>query len=227
MKKNKIFRIASVLLVATLLSTCAISSTFAKYVTSGSTSDDARVAKFGVNIEGSSDMFKTEYAKSDSNYTGTLSVQSSSDDNLVAPGTSGSLVDFTITGAPEVAVRVTYAVDTLTFENWADADSAYYCPIVITVHTSAESDPDKTFSGLDYSSADDFAAAIKEAIEGSTYDYDPNTDLSEKTADNLGITWAWAFAGDDVKDTALGDAAAEGTAATIAIGITCTITQID
>lgn len=50
MKKNKIMRIASVLLVAVILTTCAISGTFAKYVTSGSGSDTARVAKFGVTV---------------------------------------------------------------------------------------------------------------------------------------------------------------------------------
>ena len=44
MKKNKMMRIASVLLVAVILTTCAISGTFAKYVTSGNGSDNARVA---------------------------------------------------------------------------------------------------------------------------------------------------------------------------------------
>ena len=46
MKKNKMMRIASALLVAVILTTCAISGTFAKYVTSTPGSDSARVAKF-------------------------------------------------------------------------------------------------------------------------------------------------------------------------------------
>ena len=50
MKRNKMMRIASVLLVAVLLSTCVISGTFAKYTTSNSATDSARVAKWGVII---------------------------------------------------------------------------------------------------------------------------------------------------------------------------------
>ena len=50
MKKNKLMRAASILLVATLISTCAISGTFAKYVTTGSATNTARVAKWGVEL---------------------------------------------------------------------------------------------------------------------------------------------------------------------------------
>ena len=49
MKKNTMMRLASVLLIAVLMSTCAISGTFAKYVTSDSSSDSARVARWGFN----------------------------------------------------------------------------------------------------------------------------------------------------------------------------------
>ena len=51
MKKNKMMRIASVLLVAVLLSTCAISGTFAKYVTQVSGNDSARVARWGIKSD--------------------------------------------------------------------------------------------------------------------------------------------------------------------------------
>ena len=51
MKTNKIMRVASVLLVAVLLTTCAISGTFAKYVTTGNTGDGARVAKWGIVMD--------------------------------------------------------------------------------------------------------------------------------------------------------------------------------
>ena len=51
MKKNKMMRLASCLLVLVMLSTSMISGTFAKYVTTGSAEDTARVAKFGVDIK--------------------------------------------------------------------------------------------------------------------------------------------------------------------------------
>ena len=50
MKKNKMMRLASGLLVAVLITTSTISGTFAKYVTTADAKDEARVAKFGVVI---------------------------------------------------------------------------------------------------------------------------------------------------------------------------------
>ena len=52
MKKNKTMRLASGLLVAVLLTTCAISGTFAKYVSDATNSDTARVAKWSIEVEG-------------------------------------------------------------------------------------------------------------------------------------------------------------------------------
>ena len=45
MKKNVLMRIASGALVITMLTTCVISGTFAKYITDDAASDKARVAK--------------------------------------------------------------------------------------------------------------------------------------------------------------------------------------
>ena len=46
----RIKRILFTLLVAVMISTCAISGTFAKYVTEATGTDTARVAKFGVEV---------------------------------------------------------------------------------------------------------------------------------------------------------------------------------
>lgn len=109
MKKNKMMRAASALMVATLLTTSVISGTFAKYVTKGSGSDWARVAVWGfgpttINI---SNLFKNAYD----------STVKSGDENhydVIAPGTTGSAeFGFTYAGsvsAPEVAY--TFSVDT-------------------------------------------------------------------------------------------------------------------
>ena len=69
MKKNAMLKIAAILMVAVLLTTCAISSTFAKYVTSDSYSDTARVAKWGITLTVSQDkMFADNYSIDDTNY---------------------------------------------------------------------------------------------------------------------------------------------------------------
>lgn len=231
MKKNKMMRLASVLLVAVLMSTCAISGTFAKYVTNGTAKSEARVAKFGVKVAAEGNLFSTEYTTentADAAKIGTNSVISSNEDKVVAPGTSGSLTKTMITGKPEVAVRVTNAA-TVTLENWT-VEGKFYCPIVITVN-GTEVDTS------DCENAEQFAEAVKTAIDATTAEYKANTDLGNLPADaakGLSVSWEWPFYTDDdadKKDTALGDAAAgipEGAqAATISINVTTTVTQID
>ncbi|MCD8363979.1 MAG: hypothetical protein LUC98_13670 [Lachnospiraceae bacterium] len=235
MKKNKLMRLASGLMVLTLLSTCAISGTYAKYVTSGSGSDSARVAKFGVEVTAASTMFSETYELHDSTQTGVGThsvVSSATGEKLVAPGTSGDMADIEISGTPEVAVEVAYEATVDLGDNWVYNDgnsNAYYCPITITVNNT-------DYYGLDYSSASEFENAVKAAITGYSKSYEAIKDLSTvsgvSSTDDLAISWAWAFEGTDdkqtdAKDTYLGDQAADGSPATIEIDVTCTVTQID
>ena len=181
MKKNKMMRIASVLLVAVILTTCAISGTFAKYVTSGNGSDNARVAKFGVTVTGNADTFKETYAKNDTGFTLAANSVVSTED-VVAPGTSGSMAAFTITGTPEVAVRVSFAGTLERGDKWVDSNSDYYGPIEVTVG-------DTTFKGTTYSSADEFEAAVNAKIATYSKDYEANKDLSTIGGDAPVISW--------------------------------------
>ena len=115
MKKNKMLRIASILLVVTLLSTCVISGTFAKYVTRAKGNDKARVAKWGVLVTVEGNAFADKYAATDEAYLedgGEYSVISSVEgEQVVAPGTSAEEADMalvaTVKGTPEVATRYT------------------------------------------------------------------------------------------------------------------------
>lgn len=220
MKKNKMMRIASVLLIAVIFTTCAISGTFAKYVTSGKGSDYARVAKFGVTVTGTADTFKETYAKDDSSFTLAANTVVSTED-VVAPGTSGEMAAFTLSGTPEVAVRVTFAGTLELGDKWVDSTPAYYCPIEITVGSTV-------IKGKDYASADLFEADVNAKIATYSNDYAANKDLSSIGSDAPAISWKWTFEGnDDVKDTYLGDQADAGNAASISLNVTATVTQID
>ncbi len=214
MKNIKTTKMVALLACLCLVTACFVGGTLAKYTTNGTGSDSARVAKFGVVVTATSDsMFATEYNDEDADYTG-LSVKSDTTDMLVAPGTEGTLTEVTLSGTPEVAVRVTNDAD-LTLTGW-DA-SGYYCPIVITVGTTA-------IDGDTFTSAAEFETAVEEAIEAYAEDYEPGTDLSGKTDACPVVSWAWAFEGnDDEKDTVLGNAGA----AEIALDITTTVTQIN
>lgn len=238
MKKNTMMRIASVLLVVVLLTTSVISGTFAKYVTSGTGSDTARVAKFGVTVNNAGTLFLKEYKKTDATYTlGDNTVESLDSWKVIAPGTSSSNTDVVLTGQPEVAVKVTYEITDLTVSgNWTDDTNTEYFPVIFNV---AGKD---YYIGMDgVNSIATLIAAVKQAALDYSKTYAPKTNLSEKSDDALDITWRWEFDGaeagatlatyqTDEKDTDLGDKAAkatDGNELKINLAIKTTVTQID
>ena len=234
MKKNKMMRAASVLAVAVLLTTCAISGTFAKYVTRGNAGDSARVAKWGVSVVATTDnIFDATYNDEDATYSG-LSVSASED--VVAPGTAKeNFTDLTLTGTPEVAVRVEYTA-VLVLENWKDANDDEYCPLVFTVEGTEFKIGGTDLEGNSIATITDLKEAVETAVAKCSKDYEPNTNLAQtaSTTDAPTISWSWPYHtidDNDEKDTYLGDVAAgkyDGkSAATISLTTTVTITQID
>ncbi|MDD4291851.1 MAG: hypothetical protein PHX51_06445 [Clostridia bacterium] len=207
MKKNLTIKLTFVLLIVVIITTSLIGTTLAKYVTTGDiATETARVAKWGVTVTATNvdTMFSTEYYDVDntiSNFTATgtydadeMSVRSSNTEKVVAPGTNGKLGAYSLAGNPEVDVIVNYAATLELGDNWT-YNSAYYCPIVITVNGTA-------ISGLTYTSADDFEDAVVATINGYTKSYEAGTDLANVGTDNIGITWAWAFESGYVCNTA-------------------------
>ncbi|MBQ2306929.1 MAG: hypothetical protein II184_05390, partial [Clostridia bacterium] len=131
MKKNWTMRVAVLMVALTLITSCFVSSTYAKYVVSGGVDETARVAKFGVTITATGKLFADTYKAATANTPGaagddiadatSLTVVSSASgvgaatdiDNVVAPGTKNDTgMTFTVTGTPEVAVRVFMDIDT-------------------------------------------------------------------------------------------------------------------
>ena len=217
MKKNKMMRLASFLLIAVLVSTSAISGTYAKYVTTAGAQDSARVAKWGVEVTATGNAaFATKY----DDETGDDGTKVVSDVKVVAPGTEGDLAAITIEGSPEVVVDVDVNA-TLTLTGW-EIDGVEYCPIVFTVGNE-----EIKIDGVNITTV----AALKAAVEAKFNAMDKNdvavgTDL----ADSIAISWAWPFStseANDEKDTDLGDLAAAGFAPTITFACDVTVEQVD
>lgn len=210
MKKNRFIKLASGLLVLCLLTTCVIGATLAKYTTAKDTQDSARVAKWGVRISAAANSaFATEYNKQDAGYTGTLSVKSSSSEKVVAPGTSGSAAQFSISGTPEVAVRLSFALTVvnevkLTAGTYTNTDGA-------TVTLAGDYMPVKfTLSDGSTDLATGTLGQIADYLNTHPVDYAPGTNLST-TVPTYTLSWAWAFnvsTDADKADTILGDLAA-------------------
>jgi len=89
MKKNKMMRLASALLVLVLLTTCAISGTFAKYTSSAAGEDIARVAYWGWgdNDFQIDNLFATAYIEEEVNSAGAMDTTVT---DIIAPGTTNS-----------------------------------------------------------------------------------------------------------------------------------------
>ena len=115
MKKNRMMRLASGLLVAVLATTSVISGTYAKYVTSDGAEDSARVAKWGVTVVASGNLYGDKYAQGGTKITAKTSddevsvygLQSTAPNKVVAPGTSSDEgFHFAVNGKPEVDALV-------------------------------------------------------------------------------------------------------------------------
>jgi hypothetical protein len=244
MKKNAMMKIAAILMVAVLLTTCAISSTFAKYVSNDSTKSSARVAKWGVTVtvDDNDTAFALEYA----NNSGVM-VESSvktdvyEDDLLVtkkqyvvAPGTKNSkAINIAVSGTPEVATKVSAktSLDNQTFvtlANWevGTGVEATYCPIIFTVNGATYrvgTDADATDKNYYYANASALETAVNAAIAEvfKTTSFAPNNSV----AANLTVGWEWLFDADNANDTRLGNAAATATAATIGFDFVISVEQ--
>lgn len=250
MKKNKMMRIASVLLVAVLLTTSIISGTFAKYVTTSSVTNSATVAKFGVTVSASGDLFKDTYTTDATDVTGDtdgVSVKSSA--KVVAPGTKNDTgLTLSVTGTPEVDVQLTVAVTAGYKEVFLKAKNGL--PDLTTSTTGATFNLDADYYPVKFTlkqtkgsntatlvTAGKLSDVVTELGKISKH-VNAGTDLANEIG-TLTLTWEWVFDGvNDKADTLLGDLAANANAASdltadtdyslnTNLEVSITVTQVD
>lgn len=209
--KNSNKKLAVAALVLLVVLTLAFGGyTLAKYLTSASGSGTAQVAKWGYTVDvDATKLFGTKYAfdTSSSKVTDSdvsLTVSASSTNNVVAPGTSGSMT-IKVSGNAEVKAKLTIEVaDTfkdvaLTLEK--DGAEVTYNPVKWTLNDGTK---DLVTNGT--------LAQIEGALnEETTFEANAEDDVDKTYT----LSWAWAFEGtsnvDDVTadelDTALGQLA--------------------
>lgn len=238
-------RVAGLLLALVLVTSCFVGGTFAKYVTSGTGADHAKVAKWGVKVtaHGEGDIFASTYdqiaGKDDT-------VVAGGEYKVIAPGTKkDNAAVVYLSGKPEVAVKVTYNADNFALTGkWAynngqaASTDEYYCPLIFKI-TDGTTTKTIDCMGDGMNSVGDVETAVKNAVKSFSATYAPNTDLSTKGNEGLKISWEWPFEGGasskqtDVKDTYLGDLAtatgvtSHDTIPAVYVEVTATVTQID
>ena len=214
-KKNWILRIATIAIILAVASAFLVSGTFAKYVTSETGSDTARVAAFGVVVSADADIFTTSEGDEVEGY----SMLSGDASDVLAPGTTGETTFFTFSGTPEVAVEISFEVTGAGYSaDWKVSDEVEaddYFPLLFTATYAIDGDDDVVVAdGLGY-------AAFLAALDAYTSQYEAGTDIS---VFSLVVSWEWPFEVNDEADTYLGGLA---TAPTFELGIKATVTQLD
>lgn len=247
MKKNVMMRAASALLVAVLLTTCTISGTFAKYTTSTTGTDSARVAYWGFDqaAELTINLFDKEYdaSKADKSVNGA--------EKVIAPGTEKS-TEFAFSYANNTGKSITAPEVDYTF---SVSTAGSQCAISIQKNTNIKwylddelapayvSTGEEADTSYDEGSWNALLKAI-EALDGDKTKYDAGklpeafygtpSDTNKKHT----IGWKWAFDTEDdtstteknemkdqdATDTAMGNA---DTLDNVTLKITITATQID
>jgi hypothetical protein len=200
-------RIASALLVAVLLTTCAISGTFAKYVTSASSHDSARVAHWGFKETTFTidDLFEKAYTN----------VGASAD--VIAPGTEGeSTFSFKPMNAtaPEVAYKIIVTTD------------GSKCDDDLIANTNIQWKLDTTGS---WGSFDDLLKAIQDLSTGTIPAQQFDTNWGAESTHTVYWQWLINESSDvndeqNIKDTALGSKAGEDW---VTLKITILAEQVD
>lgn len=221
-----IIAIFLVMICLLVILSMTLSGTFAKYVTPGGDfSDSARVAKWGVAIEPYSDLVSS-YTKDN---VIVFQASGGTQDKIIAPGTSGSLIGFEVEGKAEVSYAVDIVDDSVNFSlsNGYNASSKLlvdedneefeYFPIIIKFTKNDLKTPTKTvvtygMTGTGANNEYDTVTALENAVKSAL-----KTALDEDIAPGVdvhkiySVEWEWNYSASNdyqtrEKDTILGEA---------------------
>jgi len=188
------------LLVLLLIFMVVVSSVFigslARFLTTTEVSEEAVVAKFGLNIPNTIDLFHDSY---------TNVAADTEDKKIIAPGTSGEYT-FEVTGTSEVAYSVSADVSVTYSSEWGD-----YKPLEFSL------------DGETWTDLENFKTDLSLALKSNVLT--PNSAYTNAQT----IYWRWPFSTsteNDIKDTAMGSAAATASAPKVTVVIKATAAQV-
>lgn len=203
MGKNKTMKMISITLLIVMIALILVSGTYAKYTSSATGSDSARVAKWAFNVGGTdiaSNTFKFDLFKTikDSDGNEENDVVSANGDKVIAPGTSGSF--------------------DISLENKSEVSAKYGIKFTVTntksIPIQFSTDGNTWTDSLTNIAADD-----------------TKTRLAPNGTKTITVQWKWAYedTNEDTKETTDAKDLALGTAgtATITVSAEVTATQAD
>jgi len=227
-KKNWTLRVMFLALAFTLISTCLLGSTLAKYTTSLTGTDTARVAKWGFSGTNITDIFATSY-------NGTVVKDPTALDSYkrVAPGIDGSFGFTVASGKSEVTTALTFSLSETNNDNIPivyEYNGKYYSSI-LSGTANLKKHGESGFTAVTIEAGG--IAALATVLDTAYANIPPNTDYSSLSGQTL--SWFWAFeqdatgttgtdiSGRDTLDTTMGKAAT----ALVTLNATLTAVQVD
>lgn len=215
MKKNRMMRLASLLLVLVLMTSSVVGGTFAKYTSTQSGSDTARVAKWSFNV-GDTNIAQTATTNFEFNVFETIMDESGTGDDaevygerVIAPGTCGQF--------------------TIELANTSEVDARYAIDFEVTNGVNPTAIPLWYKVGENGAWKQNIAALSIAASADTQLDYKGGA----KDSDSVTVYWKWEYEGissdaqTDETDTILGIYAAADSAATVTVTAKVTATQVD
>ena len=185
------------LLVLCVAVTATLIGSLAKYVTSETVSDEAVVAKFGLNIPNDVDLFSDSYTNVTADPEGK---------KIIAPGTAGSY-KFEVTGTSEVTYSVSANIDMTYSEGWEG-----YKPLEFSIN------------GTTWTDFDQFKTNLSAVLESEIME--PNEEYANTQTIHWRWPFHTS-AENDIKDTAAGLLAATDVAPKVTVNIEVIAAQID
>ena len=199
MKQKEQNRKGLLLILTALLLVIAITfiGTFASYITSRSVSDNASVAKFGLNIPSTINLFSDSYVNVQADTNGK---------KIIAPGTSGQY-QFEVNGTAEVAYKVEADISIAYSEEWEG-----YKPLEFSI------------DGTEWTNFAQFRENLSDALKSNILPANSSYDNAQTIYWRWPFS---VSSENDVKDTAMGALSADRTPADVTVNINVTAAQVD
>lgn len=197
--------VLAILVLAISITAYSVAGTYAKYTTTDTISDKARVAKWYINELTNVSLFEDSYLTDSTDASSTYVVNRDADQtttDVIAPGTSGSYT-FQVAGSVETNYTIKATVVKATETNGLQGRVLY---------TLKKKSDDSIVGGADKVSLAELKTALEALYDGNTIYAAGDLNESEYT-----IEWEWVFENttntdaENATDTALGVASSVGT----------------
>ncbi len=223
MRTNKPMRAATALMALTMITSCFVGGTFAKYLTTTSGNDSARVAYWGFNVTEKTDLDLFDATYDEGNVARSSNDTSTEVVNLIAPGTSKKTTFKFVNAnaqAPEVAYTLEINADGVITDE-LEAQLEFY------LDDENKTNP-LTMAGL----VDAIEALAGEGATEGKLDYVAGAIPAAFASDSEHtIEWEWTIGGVDDNgqgdDNHLGNEAFTADLDQLSLAITVTAEQID